>query len=121
MGNNNSPSHEDQNKGSPRFQEMNHQTPPSTSQENDAKGSHELGLSLTLQSCSTSQPKEDEHMRNIEKKEDTPPAFTPTQSKLQRSSSLGGGISNHLSSPPNRKARVSVRARCEAATVSSVI
>ena len=98
---------------------MNHQTPPSTAQEDDAKQRHELGLSLTLQSSSTSQEKEDEYMGNIEKKEDTPKALiTPMQNKLQRSSSLGGGISNHLSSPPNRKARVSVRARCEAATVS---
>ncbi|XP_027102790.1 probable WRKY transcription factor 72 isoform X1 [Coffea arabica] len=118
-GNNNSPSHEEQNKGSPRFLEMNHQTPPSTAQEDDAKQRHELGLSLTLQSSSTSQEKEDEYMGNIEKKEDTPKALiTPMQNKLQRSSSLGGGISNHLSSPPNRKARVSVRARCEAATMN---
>ncbi|KAL3515592.1 hypothetical protein ACH5RR_022494 [Cinchona calisaya] len=105
-GNNNSSPSEDQNRASSRILEMNN-----TPQEDDAEESHhELGLSLTLQSnTSSSQPKEEEQTRNIEKKEDT------MQSNLQNS---GSSISNHISPPPNRKARVSVRARCEAATMN---
>jgi hypothetical protein len=44
------------------------------------------------------------------------------QNKFQRvQHDLPAGITTHAAaySPPNRKARVSVRARCETATVSS--
>jgi hypothetical protein len=43
-------------------------------------------------------------------------SFTSLQNKLQRSD-LAGITSHAASSQANRKARVSVRARCEAATV----
>ena len=41
------------------------------------------------------------------------------QNKQQRPGDLGG-FTGHFASPANRKARVSVRARCEAATVSFI-
>lgn len=45
-------------------------------------------------------------------------SFTSPQNKLQRSDFAG--ITSHAASQANRKARVSVRARCEAATVSLI-
>ncbi|KAL3538578.1 hypothetical protein ACH5RR_001944 [Cinchona calisaya] len=115
---------QDQNK-SPRFLKINHHQTvlSSTSQKNDCtaegRGHDQLGLSLTLQS-NTGQLKEDDDIRNVETKEDGT-AFTPLHSKIQRTGSVGGGnITNHVSTstPPNRKARVSVRARCETATMN---
>jgi hypothetical protein len=55
--------------------------------------------------------KEEENKAELE-------SFTPLQlqNKQQRTNDLGGRVA----SPANRKARVSVRARCEAATVSFI-
>ncbi|KAL2477510.1 putative WRKY transcription factor 9 [Forsythia ovata] len=73
----------------------------------DADGtteSDELGLSLTLRST---------------RKESTTRS-APIQGKVQGSNNLPGiNTSHHVTSPPNKRARISVRARCEAATVSS--
>lgn len=44
--------------------------------------------------------------------------FTTVQNKLHRSDLAG--ITSHVASPANRKARVSVRVRSEAATVSLI-
>lgn len=45
-------------------------------------------------------------------------SFTSLQNNLQRNDLAG--ITSHSASQANRKARVSVRARCEAATVSLI-
>ncbi|XP_027348425.1 probable WRKY transcription factor 9 [Abrus precatorius] len=74
----------------------------------------ELGLSLRLQT-STSQIETDEG--NKEDKKEQLASFASVQNKLQRTHELPG-ITTHAASPPNRKARVSVRARCEAATMN---
>ncbi|MED6184940.1 WRKY Transcription Factor [Stylosanthes scabra] len=84
----------------------------------------ELGLSLRLQTSSTSQkrketddeeedPKQEEEEEEAEeeKKDQSTNILSPAN-KLQRTQEFQGAP------PPNRKARVSVRARCEAATMN---
>ncbi|XP_041011627.1 probable WRKY transcription factor 9 [Juglans microcarpa x Juglans regia] len=73
----------------------------------------ELGLSLRLHTGAEEQRVEDKDQENKEGVE----TFTTVQNKLQRSTDLTG-IASHVASPVNRKARVSVRARCEAATMN---
>ncbi|XP_024026192.1 probable WRKY transcription factor 9 [Morus notabilis] len=85
-------------------------------------GESELGLSLRLQTGTGKQEREDGHSHKeiLYKKEDLT-SCTSAQNKLQRTESLSAGITCHVtgsSTPPNRKARVSVRARCEAATLN---
>jgi len=89
-------------------------SPPNT--DDDSLSESELGLSLRLQP-STSQ-KESDVGNKEERKDQQLGSFVSVQNKLQRTHELPG-ITTHAISPPNRKARVSVRARCEAATVSS--
>ncbi|XP_059298342.1 probable WRKY transcription factor 9 isoform X1 [Lycium ferocissimum] len=87
---------------SPRNFDMNKRTPSAESQEEDG----ELGLSLTLLrsgSSNTSKVETEE-----QKKDATTTIFSPTETNL----------TSHVNSTPNRKARVSVRARCEAATMN---
>ncbi|KAK7363224.1 hypothetical protein VNO77_05357 [Canavalia gladiata] len=86
-------------------------SPPNTV---DSISEGELGLSLRLQT-STSQKETDE--RNKEDKKEQLATFASVQNKLQRTHELPG-ITTHAASPPNRKARVSVRARCESATMN---
>ncbi|KAK6916032.1 WRKY domain, partial [Dillenia turbinata] len=69
------------------------------------KGNRELGLFLSLNSLQMIDGDDKEEMAN----------FTPAQNKLQRSEL--SGIPNHIASSPNRKERVSVRARCQGATM----
>ncbi|KAK4377121.1 hypothetical protein RND71_003417 [Anisodus tanguticus] len=91
--------------------DVNKKTPPAASQDEDG----ELGLSLTLLSSSSSTTSKVE--AEEEKKED---ATTTVVSPIQ-SNSHGinlDGLTSHANSPPNRKARVSVRARCEATTMN---
>jgi hypothetical protein len=79
-----------------------------------------LGLSLRLQT-STSQKDNLEENKEAGKREQLA-SFETVQNKFQRvQHDLPVGITTHAAaySPPNRKARVSVRARCETATVSS--
>lgn len=79
------------------------------------KESDQLGLSLRIQSNTTNQQEvreeeqADHQEDNMIIKEDD----CMKQNKIQRTE-----ITSHVASPPNRKARVSVRARCETATVS---
>jgi len=93
-------------------------SPPHPDHDDDSLSESELGLSLRLQP-STSHHKESDVGNNKEDKNDQQLAsYASVQNKLQRTNCLPG-ITTHAASPPNRKARVSVRARCEAATVSS--
>ncbi|XP_022863497.1 probable WRKY transcription factor 9 [Olea europaea var. sylvestris] len=82
--------------------------------EDDVSDNTELGLSLTLKSSEKKVEAEDEQR---EKKEDREGLTTWIQGKLHGSSTLPG-ITSHVTSPSRRKSRVSVRARCETATVS---
>ncbi|KAL4588488.1 hypothetical protein LXL04_001379 [Taraxacum kok-saghyz] len=86
-----------------------------------------LGLSLRIQSNSTTTPHANfnQDARNHKDLVENPPQFMPTQqSNLINSGNFGGDnkpsniANNPMASLPNRKARVSVRARCEAATMN---
>ncbi|KAK9286661.1 hypothetical protein L1049_015061 [Liquidambar formosana] len=90
--------------------DINDQKPPEPSHDNNIKES-ELGLSLRIQSHTNQQEKED---REENKEEMT--SFPSVQNKLHRNDLAG--ISSHVASAPNRKARVSVRARCQTATMN---
>ncbi|KAJ7946660.1 WRKY family transcription factor [Quillaja saponaria] len=91
----------------------NRKAPPTPSNDHDDSiDENELGLSLRLRT-STSQQEDN--------KESELASFTPSVQNnklLQRTSSQLPGITTHVASPPNRKARVSVRARCESATMN---
>ncbi|GMI87984.1 hypothetical protein HRI_002467700 [Hibiscus trionum] len=73
----------------------------------------ELGLSLTLKT-SSNQHKIREEERNKESQET--PDFESVQNKVQQCHS--SAITSHAVSTSNRKARVSVRARCQTATMN---
>lgn len=90
-----------------------------TSLEDDSMDGDQLGLSLTLVSSnSTTSNKLVEVLEEEQKKDHT--TFTH---QIQNKPQNLGGLTNHVTtaSPPNRKSRVSVRARCESATVSSIL
>nr|AZQ19308.1 WRKY DNA-binding protein 9 [Populus tomentosa] len=89
-------------------------------------GEGELGLSLRLQITSTSQQEREEDVED-NNKEDQTANHAPTISQNnnnnnnnnnQRTDLGGAGITAHGASLANRKARVSVRARCQAATMN---
>ncbi|PON46770.1 WRKY domain containing protein [Trema orientale] len=101
-------------------------SPPSTHESTVGRlgESHELGLSLRLQT-GTEKLQERDHEEQKHKEEENKEDLTSyntlvMQNKLQRTDHQLAGITSHVSSatPPNRKARVSVRARCEAATLN---
>ncbi|XP_019462777.1 PREDICTED: probable WRKY transcription factor 9 isoform X2 [Lupinus angustifolius] len=89
-------------------------TPPSPPNNSDSLSESELGLSLSLHT-STSEKEKEEDIKDENKEQLT--SFASVQNKLQQIHNLSG-ISTHAASPPNRKARVSVRARCETNTMS---
>ncbi|XP_057803378.1 probable WRKY transcription factor 9 isoform X1 [Salvia miltiorrhiza] len=64
-----------------------------------------LGLSLRVASSCSNTPEE--------KREEIMGAFRPTLHTNNMT-----GIMNHINSPPNKRARVSVRARCDSATMN---
>ncbi|CAI9765340.1 unnamed protein product [Fraxinus pennsylvanica] len=82
--------------------------------EDSTTESDELGLSLTLR---TSSKKLEEGQTRKEKIEGTIGSAS-IQGKLQGSNNFPGFNASHVSSPPNKRARISVRARCEAATMN---
>lgn len=90
---------------------INDQILPSSSPEDNEES--ELGLSLRLKP-NTREEREEDGEAN---KEETV-SFIPIQNRLPRTDLAA--IKSHAASPPNRKARVSVRARCQTATVSSI-
>lgn len=95
---------------------------PTSLEDDTMDGDHELGLSLTLVSSnSTTSSKLVEILEEDQRKEkkDHPSINHQLQNKPQNL----GGLTSHVTtaSPPNRKSRVSVRARCESATVSSML
>lgn len=95
-----------------------------TSQElDDIMDGDQLGLSLTLVSSNSSitTNKLVESTELEERKEKIKEDNAAITTQIQNKGNLQGGLTSHVTtaSPPNRKARVSVRARCESATVSS--
>ncbi|OVA00086.1 DNA-binding WRKY [Macleaya cordata] len=104
----------EESKRVPQSLDFNTRTLPSNKHD-ELREAAELGLSLRLQS---------ENERAVEAKEveycykeDMMTSLASTQSnKLQKSEFAGSA--NNISSPPNRKARVSVRARCQEATMN---
>ncbi|KAL6329711.1 hypothetical protein AAG906_035359 [Vitis piasezkii] len=88
---------------------INDQILPSSSPEDNEES--ELGLSLRLKP-NTREEREEDGEAN---KEETV-SFTPIQNRLPRTDLAA--IKSHAASPPNRKARVSVRARCQTATMN---
>lgn len=70
----------------------------------------ELGLSLRLQTSTTN------HEEDKGENSDELTSYMAVQNKIKQTEMVG--IASQVATPPNRKSRVSVRARCEAATVS---
>lgn len=85
------------------------------------RGGKDLGLSLRLQT-DHHQEREEGYKEEIDKKENVNDASLPNHNKLQRTDHHLAGISSHAAAASlhNRKARVSVRARCQTATVSQI-
>ncbi|MBA0760284.1 hypothetical protein Gotri_023038, partial [Gossypium trilobum] len=81
--------------------------------ENDDEEKNELGLSLRLETSSTQRGiGEEEH----KKESQGAPNVESVQNKLHQSQPAA--ITSHAVSTPNRKPRVSVRARCQTATMN---
>ncbi|KAF3434969.1 hypothetical protein FNV43_RR22056 [Rhamnella rubrinervis] len=70
----------------------------------------ELGLSLRLQTSTTNQEEDKEE------NSDELTSYMAVQNKIKQTEMVG--IASQVAAPPNRKSRVSVRARCEAATMN---
>ncbi|KAI3972899.1 hypothetical protein MKX01_019557 [Papaver californicum] len=88
--------------------------PPLPSKFQDDREAVELGLTLRLHSRHHQHEMVEEAKEVIE---DTTNLALSTQNKLQKSE-FTGIANNNMSSPPNRKARVSVRVRCQEATMN---
>ncbi|PSS02849.1 WRKY transcription factor 9 [Actinidia chinensis var. chinensis] len=105
------------NKDPKMFLSLNNQTTSSPSQEDHDHRERELGLSLRLRTNTSQQEIREEDKEDQSKEKDMARFVTPPQSKLQASHDVGG-VTTQVTSPPNRKARVSVRARCQGATMN---
>ncbi|KAK9929447.1 hypothetical protein M0R45_026547 [Rubus argutus] len=95
----------------PKILDIRHRS-PSPAREDDINEESQLGLSLRLHTNQFRDPRED---RNKEELTSSSLASS-VQHKLQRTEFAG--ITTHFASQANRKARVSVRARCESATMN---
>ncbi|KAI5385791.1 hypothetical protein KIW84_072410 [Lathyrus oleraceus] len=84
------------------------------SNSDDSISESDLGLSLRLQTRTC----EKDNEGNKEGKKEQLGGFESVQNKIQRVHELPGITAHPAYSPPNRKARVSVRARCETATMN---
>ncbi|KAI4296278.1 hypothetical protein L6164_036249 [Bauhinia variegata] len=92
-------------------------SPPNT--DDHSLSESDLGLSLRLQPSTSQQERGREEDNKEENIKEELANLAPVQNKLQRTHHHElPGITTHVASPPNRKARVSVRARCEAATMN---
>ncbi|GFY89320.1 WRKY DNA-binding protein 9 [Actinidia rufa] len=99
------------------FLSLNNQLTSSPSQEDhDPRESTELGLSLRLQTNTSHEQEREQGKEDQNKEMDMARFVTPPQSKLIQASDMGG-VTAQVTSPHNRKPRVSVRARCQGATV----
>ncbi|XVE67333.1 hypothetical protein DITRI_Ditri08aG0152100 [Diplodiscus trichospermus] len=88
--------------------------------EDDNDEENELGLSLRLQTSSRQRAEREDQDQKEEQREEISqeiPNFASVQNKLHQSH-LSAITSHAAASLPNRKARVSVRARCQAATMN---
>ncbi|XP_022762247.1 probable WRKY transcription factor 9 [Durio zibethinus] len=94
---------------------VNNQKHGSPSQDDNDEG-NELGLSLRLQTSSSQREREDHKEEHKELESQETPIVASVQNKLHQSHL--SAITSHAVSPPNRKARVSVRARCQTATMN---
>ncbi|XP_050378444.1 probable WRKY transcription factor 9 [Argentina anserina] len=100
----------------PRMLDIRHHRSPSPAHENDIIKESQLGLSLRLQTNEFGDQREDQDSQERNKEELTGGSLTSSvQHKLQRTDLAG--ITSHAAQT-NRKARVSVRARCESATMN---
>ncbi|KAK0591088.1 hypothetical protein LWI29_035453 [Acer saccharum] len=89
---------------------------PSSASQDFFKGS-ELGLSLRLQSDDTNQM--EEKQENYNKEAENGSFKSVVENRLIHRNNEFSGITSHVAIPAhNRKARVSVRARCQAATMN---
>ncbi|KEH31297.1 WRKY family transcription factor [Medicago truncatula] len=97
---------------SQKIQRTSSPLPPNNISEDDSISESDLGLSLRMQTISTCQ-------RDTEGKKEQLGSFESVQNKMQRVHEVPSVTTTHAAySPPNRKARVSVRARCETATMN---
>ncbi|XP_042474919.1 probable WRKY transcription factor 9 [Macadamia integrifolia] len=93
---------------------IKNQTPPLPPEVDDAREAAELRLSLRIQ---TNVEQKNERETSKEEELITNLVPHPVENKFQKSE-FTTGITNHPAAPPNRKARVSVRARCQTPTMN---
>ncbi|XP_010065508.2 probable WRKY transcription factor 9 [Eucalyptus grandis] len=107
---NGKPDHEPKSMSNPK------ENSPSPSPKNDALRESDLGLSLGLQIGANPQGIQ-VHKEDGIRKDQNHTNFPLIHDKIQRNDQFAG-VTSHVASMPNRKSRVTVRARCEAATLS---
>ncbi|XWS67602.1 hypothetical protein CRYUN_Cryun04dG0019900 [Craigia yunnanensis] len=96
---------------------VNNQKHGSSPLQDDNDEENELGLSLRLQTSSSQREiREENHKEEHKEESEETPNVASVQNKLHQSHLPA--ITSHAVSPPNRKARVSVRARCQTATMN---